>query len=178
MEQRWTVGEAVLKDLSGYVSGKQLMDDVRAELQQLEAAQAELVRRTQAEAAAERRHSAELSALLTASGLLMMAGALMALQLERRRRDRAERALRESHERLEHTVAERTAALSSALARIQGFAAELDRSVEHERRELAREVHDQIGQIGTASKMLLIALRKKARASARGDAGRAAGPGR
>lgn len=161
VEQRWTVGEAVLKDLSGYVSGKQLMDDIRAELQQLEAAQAELVRRTQTEAAAERRHSAELSALLTASGLLMMAGALMALQLERRRRDRAERALRESHERLEQTVAERTAALSSALGRIQGFAAELDRSVEHERRELAREVHDQIGQIGTASKMLLIALRKK-----------------
>lgn len=161
VEQRWTVGEAVLKDLSGYVSGKQLMDDIRAELLQLETAQAALVRRTQVEAGAERQRSAELSVLLTACGLIMMAGALLALQLERHRRDRAERALRESHEHLEHTVAERTAALSSALARIQGFAVELDRSVEHERRELAREVHDQIGQIGTASKMLLIALRKK-----------------
>lgn len=161
VEQRWTVGEAVLKDLSGYVSGKQLMDDIRAELLQLETAQAALVRRTQAEASAERQRSAELSVLLTACGLIMMASALLALQLERYRRDRAERALRESHERLEHTVTERTAALSSALARIQGFAAELDRSVEHERRELAREVHDQIGQIGTASKMLVMALRKK-----------------
>ncbi|QPF72645.1 hypothetical protein G8A07_06695 [Roseateles sp. DAIF2] len=158
---RWQQGEAVLKDLSGYVSGKQLMDEIRHELARLEAQQAALVKQTQAETAIVRKRTTELASLLSGVGVLLIAGALLALLLERRRRDRAEQALLAANSHLESTVAERTAALSAALARIQSFTAELDRGIEAERRELAREVHDQMGQIGTATKMLVLALRKK-----------------
>jgi len=161
VERRWQQGDAVLKDLSGYVSGKQLMDDIRHELRQLEARQQRRVDQAASDTAAMQRRTSRLSLVLPAVGLLLIGGAMLALGLERQRRDRAEQALRAAKARLETAVAERTEALSDALARIQSFALELDRGIEAERRRLAREVHDQVGQIGTASKMLILALRKK-----------------
>lgn len=161
IERRWQQGEAVLKDLSAYVSGKQLMDDIRHELALLEARQARQIEQATQETAAVQRRTSRLSLVLPAVGLLLIGGALLALLLERRRRDRAEQALLAAKAQLEQAVAERTEALSAALERIQSFALEQDRGIEAERRRLAREVHDQVGQIGTASKMLVLALRKK-----------------
>lgn len=161
VETRWRQGDTVLKDLSGYVSGKQLMDDIRYEIRQLEARQQRHIDQAARDTAAVQQRTSLLSQVLSAVGLLLIAGAMLALVLERRRRDQAEQALLAAKAQLESAVAERTEALSAALARIQTFALELDRSIEAERRRLAREVHDQVGQIGTASKMLILALRKK-----------------
>ncbi|GEM_PF-790150 len=51
------------------------------------------------------------------------------------------------------------AELAESRARLLAFAAELDRGIEAERRRLAREVHDQLGQIFTALKIGLPAGR-------------------
>jgi signal transduction histidine kinase len=77
---------------------------------------------------------------------------------ERRQRIALELALREANRTLEARVAERTAALESARAQLSRFAAEQERAIEAERRRLSREVHDQIGQVFTALKLILASL--------------------
>ncbi|MCU7373417.1 CHASE3 domain-containing protein [Paucibacter sp. O1-1] len=161
VERRWQIGEAALKDLSAYVNGKRLMDDIRAELALLERHQSRMIEDAERRNLAVQQRTALLSAVLPLVGVLLIGGAMLALVLERRQRDRAETALREANTHLESAVAARTADLQAALSRIQSFAVELDRSIEAERSRLAREVHDQLGQLGTASKMLVLALRRK-----------------
>lgn len=99
------------------------------------------------------RQSLWLAILLTLTGIMLIVAAWALLQLEQRRRLYAEWALREANARLEDTVTQRTAELQRALAELETFAQHLDRTVEDERRRLAREVHDQLGQIFTALKM-------------------------
>ncbi len=154
-------GEVVLKDIATYQNGRQLMDEIRRVVQGLAQDQQTRIAAAERESQAVQQRSRELARALPMAGGALLGLALLLLWRERRRRDRAEHALREVNATLEQQVEQRTAALSQALKRIQGFAAELDRGVEAERRRLAREVHDQIGQVGTAIKMLTIALRKK-----------------
>lgn len=59
---------------------------------------------------------------------------------------------------LEQRVLERTRELAEARERAQDFAAELQNSVESERRRIAREVHDQIGAAFTGIKMIFAGL--------------------
>lgn len=158
---RWKLGEAALKDVQAYVAGKQLMDEIRGELARLQSLQQRRITGIEAAVALQTRQTTLLAQVLPLAGGLMVAVAMAALWLERERRDSAERALRDSHAQLEDAVALRTRELSEALTRIQSFAAELDRSVETERRRLAREVHDQLGQLGTAGKMLALSMARK-----------------
>ncbi|MET0517911.1 MAG: CHASE3 domain-containing protein [Burkholderiaceae bacterium] len=159
--QRWAVGDAALKDVAGYVAGKRLMDEIRGELEQLEDFQDQQIARAEQGMQSVRRRTTVLTASLPAVGCLLIIGATLALQHERRRRDGAERELLGAKATLEDMVAQRTEQLRGALSRIRGFATAQDESVEAERRRLAREVHDQIGQIGTATKMLVLGLRKR-----------------
>jgi len=159
--QRWAVGEVVLKDLQGYVAGKRLMDEIRGELLQLEASQDQRIRQIDQGVQAVQERTTLLAGVLPGVGCLLIAGAVLSLRYEHRRRDQAELALQQANASLESKVAKRTAELRGALARIRGFAAEQDESIEAERRRLAREVHDQIGQVGTATKMLTLGLRRK-----------------
>lgn len=159
--QRWAIGDAVLKDVAGYVAGKRLMDEIRGELGQLEDFQDQQIATAEAGMQEVRQRTSLLAAGLPAVGCLLIIGATFALRHESRRRDGAERALLKAKATLEETVAQRTEQLRAALARIRGFATAQDESVEAERRRLAREVHDQIGQIGTATKMLVLGLRKR-----------------
>ncbi|OWQ87719.1 hypothetical protein CDN99_17665 [Roseateles aquatilis] len=161
IDNRWKLGEAALKDVQAYVAGKQLMDEIRGELARLQSLQQQRIRGIETAVAEQTRQTTLLAQVLPLVGAVMVATAMMALWLERSRRDRAEAALRDSHAALESAVAERTRELSEALARIQSFAAELDRGIEAERRRLAREVHDQLGQLGTAGKMLTLAMARK-----------------
>lgn len=95
------------------------------------------------------------SVLLTATGAFLILAAYGLLQREQVRRLRAEEALREANARLEQAVASRTAELQQARDEIGAFALHLDRGIEAERRRLAREVHDQLGQVFTAVNMLV-----------------------
>lgn len=154
-------GDAVLKDVDTYLSGKLLMDEIRRLVQGLAQEQQQRITAAEKESQAVQVRSRDLVQVLPMAGASLLGLALLLLWWERHRRDQAEKALRTVNATLEQQVEQRTAALSQALRRIQGFATELDRGVEVERRRLAREVHDQIGQVGTAIKMLVIALRKK-----------------
>ncbi|PIM55088.1 hypothetical protein CS062_00710 [Roseateles chitinivorans] len=158
---RWKLGAEALNDRQAYVAGKQLMDEIRGELARLKSVQQRRIDGIESAVALQTKETTLLAQVLPLAGGVLVAAAMAALWIERERRDQAERALRDSHARLEGAVAERTRELREALTRIQSFAAELDRSVEAERRRLAREVHDQLGQLGTAAKMLALSMARK-----------------
>ncbi len=159
--QRWAMGDAVLKDVKGFESGKALMDRIRLELAELEQIEEARVRHADEGTLVVQKRTIVLAGALPAIGTAMIIGAAVALRHQSRRRDEAEQALTTLNQALEQTVANRTGRLREALTRIQHFATELDASIETERRQLAREVHDQIGQIGTSIKMLALSMRRR-----------------
>ena len=87
-------------------------------------------------------------------GAVLIAGGLFAFLREQRHRQAAEAALRAANADLELQVQARTAELQQAMDRARVFAARLDQGIEDERRRLAREVHDQLGQFFTGLKLL------------------------
>jgi len=101
------------------------------------------------------RSTSRLVGTLVAGGTLLTLAVLGLLRFGRRLRDETVRAVHAANEQLEQQVIERTAALKDAMGRIQSFAGELDLHVEEERRRLSREVHDQLGQIATAAKIVV-----------------------
>ncbi|MFG6429197.1 CHASE3 domain-containing protein [Roseateles sp. LYH14W] len=159
IERRLAMGEGVMRDLGAYADGKRVMDELRFEIGELAHEQRQRVTAADLATQQVQQRTTRLMQLLPGAGLVTLALALLLMLRERRLRDRAEQALRNANAGLEQQVAQRTEALSRALARIRSFASELERSIEAERRRLAREVHDQIGQAGTAIKMLVFALR-------------------
>ncbi|MDR7334876.1 CHASE3 domain-containing protein [Roseateles asaccharophilus] len=161
IERRMTGGDAVARDLSAYVDGKRVMDDLRFQVEQLAQEQQRRVATVDRLTQDVQERTTWLTHLLMGVGLVTLGLAVAMLYREHRLRDQAEIALRDANAGLESQVAQRTEALSRALLRIRSFASELDRSIETERRRLAREVHDQIGQVGTAIKMLSLSLRAK-----------------
>ena len=161
IERRTKDGEAVLRDLSSYGEGKRVMDQLRRDVEQLQfEQQLRLTAMDEASEAASWR-ARQLTQLLPAVGMILLLLALTLMHTDRQQRDRAEAALHDANVNLESQVKERTEALNGALTRIQSFAVEMDRGVEEERRRLAREVHDQVGQVGTSIKMLTVSLRNK-----------------
>ena len=68
-------------------------------------------------------------------------------------RKRAEDALRQAKNELEHRVAERTRALETALEQLRELAAWSEAVREQERTRIAREVHDELGSLLVALKM-------------------------
>ncbi|MDR7268906.1 signal transduction histidine kinase [Pelomonas saccharophila] len=159
--RRLADGGAAMHDLSAYVDGKRVMDELRFQIEQLTREQQRRVAMADEATQTVRQRTTRLTRLLPAGGLATLAVAVALMLRERRLRDRAEAALRDANAGLEQQVAQRTEALSHALARIRSFAVEMDRSIEAERRRLAREVHDQVGQVGTAIKMLTLSLRAR-----------------
>lgn len=109
---------------------------------------------------------------LAAATVVLLSAALTCLMLEIRRRGRSETALQRLNNSLEATVEQRTEELNGALAQIRSFASELDRNIEAERRRLAREVHDQLGQVFTSLQLLMISAgvdRERARSASQGE---------
>lgn len=150
---------AFAQDLGSYVEGKRLMDDLRFQVDQLARGQQQRIADVDVLAENVQQRTTWLTKSLLGVGLVALTLALALMFHERRLRDLAETALRVANAGLEQQVSQRTEALSQALLRIRSFASELDRSIEDERRRLAREVHDQIGQVGTAIKMIVATLR-------------------
>lgn len=102
---------------------------------------------------ARQRHANTLRGAMIALVLGLLGGAYTLLWSEHVRRQRAEQRLRASHEQLEATVKARTAELEESRLRLRDLAIRLDESIEAERRRLAREVHDQLGQTLTVLKL-------------------------
>lgn len=165
VQRRIALADAhVLKRRSGEVEpagagtdldGKLAMDAIRAEFEALATAQREHLVRRDADAARLQARTAALIVALAAGGCALIIGALWLLADEQRRRDRAEDSLRRFSHMLESMVDDRTEEVRSARDRLQSFAKQLDDSIEAERRRLAREVHDQFGQIVTGTKLVV-----------------------
>lgn len=137
-----------------------LMALIRFELDRIRAEQAGRVQHHRQAVADVQRRTGRLSLVLPVLGILLLAAAGAWLAYERVRRDRAEAALRRVNVTLEQRVGRRTAQLEEALRQIQAFASELDRSIEAERRRLARELHDQFGQVATALRLIVLGVGK------------------
>lgn len=159
--RRLAGGDAGARDLGAYVDGKRVMDELRFQIDQLSREQQRAIALADEVTQDVQQRTTRLTRLLPGVGIVMLIVALALMLRERRLRDIAEAALRDANAGLEQQVGQRTEALSHALARIRSFALEMDRGIEAERRRLAREVHDQVGQVGTAIKMLVLSLRAK-----------------
>lgn len=138
--------------------GKASMDAIRSRFAELDAGIGR--RLAELDAAVERlRAEAYRSDWLTAGvavALVLLATGL--LLRERQLRIRLADELQVINRTLDARVRVRTAELSAARDRIAGFAGELERGVEAERRRLSREVHDQIGQVFSAIRMIVRGL--------------------
>lgn len=84
-------------------------------------------------------------------------------------RREAEIALQKSRDKLEKRVAERTAALARANEQIKRMSFELVKTEERERRRIAAELHDQVGQSLLLAKMKLDMLTSELSSAAESD---------
>jgi signal transduction histidine kinase len=82
------------------------------------------------------------------SGLIIVLGEANRRSLEKSRR--AEEELQKAHDELEQKVKERTAALEAANAGLGELSSRLQQIRDEERRQIARELHDSVGQLLTA----------------------------
>jgi signal transduction histidine kinase len=103
---------------------------------------------------AGRRLNAAVASLVDESTARPPMSGIREIDAARRKLDEAA-ALRDSNLVLEGKVAARTAELAEARNRISAFAAAQEARIEQERRRLAREVHDQLGQVFTAIKLIV-----------------------
>ncbi|MFZ1159141.1 MAG: DUF4118 domain-containing protein, partial [Candidatus Sulfotelmatobacter sp.] len=90
-------------------------------------------------------------------GFLLFSSMIIALGEANRRSlaasKSAERLLQEAHEELEQKVLERTAALNAASDNLGELSGRLQQMRDEERRQIARELHDSIGQLLAALAM-------------------------
>jgi signal transduction histidine kinase len=92
---------------------------------------------------------AQLFGALVAMGAIVLCGlasAVILAEYDRRRHDAAQMQLRTENERLESAVLERSATLAQANRELTWFSKRALQIQEQERRNLALELHDQIGQ--------------------------------
>lgn len=90
-------------------------------------------------------------------GFLFFSGLIIALgEANRRSLEKSKRAegdLQKAHDELEQKVKERTAALEAANAGLGELSSRLQQIRDEERRQIARELHDSVGQLLTALSM-------------------------
>lgn len=142
--------EAALLD-----QGKATMDAIREELSRLDRYQSEEIHRLDGEVARLQTRGAWFALTGSALVTLLLVATVLMLWREFQRRRQSEQALEELNDHLEVLVAERTTELNMARERLSAFAEIQAREIEAERGRLAREVHDQIGQVFTAVKLIL-----------------------
>jgi protein-histidine pros-kinase len=162
IEQRRGRGAELLGDAARLDPGRQSMDRLRLHFAALDRTfDARIEQMNQAVGAA--REAARLRTFVAIGLTLLVIGVAIGLLLhERRRRLALETQLRQANADLDSRVAARTAELAEARDRIAAFAIEQERAIEAERRRLAREVHDQIGQVFTAIKLVAASLPREA----------------
>lgn len=98
-------------------------------------------------------------------GFLFFSGLIIVLgEANRRSLDRSQRAeneLKKAHDELERKVQERTADLKSANANLGELSSRLQQIRDEERRQIARELHDSVGQMLAALSMNIAVLQSQ-----------------
>ncbi len=153
--RRHTRGVEALQTLDALHEGRQAMEELRAGFARLDLLQAAHIDEQDARLRALRSRALILTWTATGTSTLLMLACTGLMLHERRARIRLAGALQDANRTLEVRVTERTRALAEARDRIGDYAVRLERSVEDERRRMAREVHDQIGQVFTGLRMIL-----------------------
>jgi signal transduction histidine kinase len=157
--ERQQRGEQVLKDPSLFGAGRQIMDQIRANIATLNAAQSQRIDELEAQMQILRATSSRHGWVSSIFSGLMITASVALFIVERRRRERLEAKLRTDAALLEQRVAQRTEELASASSQIRKFSIRLESSIEAEHRRISREVHDQLGQIFTAIKMIFHSIK-------------------
>lgn len=155
---RETAGAGVARRQMEELQGKQVTDAIRRQVAGLQRSLLEAIAGWEARTAEVTLRARWTAGALALLGTALILAGILVMEQERSRRRDAERALQEANLGLEARVAQRTAELELAREQLQTFARRLDRQVEGERRRLAREVHDQLGQVFTALKLTLANL--------------------
>ncbi len=155
VDGRMRKGPGIMDERSLFDESKAVMDEIRGIVQLLDTHfQRDIQARDRAvKAARQRAEYINLGLFVAILGLLLFA--IVFTLRERGQRLALEKQLRDTNLQLEARVVQRTADLVESEQRIAAFAVEQDRAVEQERRRVAREVHDQIGQVFTAIKLIL-----------------------
>jgi signal transduction histidine kinase len=151
---RIRLGETARGQPARLDEAKQVMDRLREDFSATDAAQDRRIAllSRQVEDAMRRAERVSWAGSGVAFVLILLAEALVLP--ERGQRSALEARLREANAALEGRVAERTRALAATRDRLAAFAGGQERAIEAERRRLAREVHDQIGQVFTAIRLI------------------------
>ncbi len=151
-------GAGVLGDLDLLNAGRRTMEGIRDRFVLLDAHQAAVIADINTQLRGTRERTVALAWVSSFSTVALMVLSTLLLLRERQARRRLEDELNTVNLQLEARIAERTRELAEALEHVSGFTAELNRGIESERRRLAREVHDQIGQVFTGIKMIFRGL--------------------
>ena len=159
IDERRSKGDVILQNASLFVEGKLIMDKIRLEIGQLQEDQMAFSDRSNQLAREVQQRSFNLNYWIAIGATVLMFVSAFFLIREKRIRDRAQEKLRSANATLEEKINERTAQLQTALQRIQTFAIEQEESIESERRRLAREVHDQLGQVFTSLKLVMLGVK-------------------
>lgn len=153
IERRQT-GADLSRNPALFESGRLVMNRIRADVATIDDQLQRQLSAYDSEIADLRLNTERLSwGSAVAAFVLVTIATLLALR-EQYLRLRLEDELRLNNQALEQRVKDRTYALKEARDRIASFAGEQTRAIETERQRLSREVHDQIGQVFTAIKLI------------------------
>lgn len=146
--------KTIIEETTSFTAGKQSMDQIRQLFNMLDMHQVQQIAALNAHVLDLRRRTRIFSLLTTGAAIFLVIVTAALLLRERYLRHKLEAFLRQSNQTLEARVIERTIELTTAHNLLTDFATEQERAIEAERYRLAREVHDQIGQIFTTIKLI------------------------
>ncbi|MBT9462090.1 MAG: CHASE3 domain-containing protein [Rugosibacter sp.] len=147
-------GKTIIGETTPFAAGKKSMDQIRQRFNMLDIHQVQQIATLNTHVLDLRRRTRIFSLLTTGAAIFLVIVTAALLLRERYLRRKLEAFLRQSNQTLEARVIERTIELTTAHNLLTDFATEQERAIEAERYRLAREVHDQIGQIFTTIKLI------------------------
>jgi signal transduction histidine kinase len=162
IDERIQFGKAIIDEFTLFESGRMTMDRIRVIVDGLDGQLNRYVEQQNLRVAQARQRAEWTNLILFGTTLLLIGLSVLLTLRERRLRLRLEGELRDANRQLEARVAQRTAELAESERRLTSFAIEQGRAIEQERRRVAREVHDQIGQVFTAIKLIVMSARRGA----------------